>query len=686
MILTSPSAKQTLREHALFLLLVCYTFFFFGRGVLGGCVGCVGESLVLLLLLLQAVEVLVVLHTLHVLDVVAVAGHVEQRLHERAGVVAVQVRPPLAEDLRGVLGPVVRHLEGDVVHDVRGADVVVHVVDDGRVVAVHAARRAAHVREVTVGEVRDLVVRVVQPRVEHQPAVRHDVGAPEPEERRAEAVLVVDVRQDGQPRKAAEGARQDHVALVVVEHLAARLEVAERKLPVELLAVGRVPAATRRVLDQVQRPAQDKVLEDVPEDEGVLTQGLEESHVQLRAVLVARDVALTVEKVVREHVVLVVRVAPRPERHQQRRVRHETDDVVHPVEGTRAREGAVSALVSDDPQARQRRAHHDRVDRPQHRPLGEVAEVRQRQQAHEGNGGVDRQVVGKPGEGQRQAHVEGVAALLDLGLDGRDVGQGVVERRLVADAVDGQRNLAVALRRHRAAVVLDRLDLRADLRLLREHVVVRLVVAVRRNRRQLRHQRRRRPQVTPPIRSEHGHTQVRRSRERDARGRPGLLEVRLLAVGGADHPCGLEGLLEVLREGGGVLRGGGGHGDEGARALAGDGEEAAQRLNAAALKEGNAEPHGLQGHEEAVLLAHLSAPLLVERALEHLGQVDGALRHVLHNVDAVLEQRSRRRILLLVGDEELQVVKRGLRGHAEESDLPQVSHDVITKGEVLRCQ
>ena len=75
-----------------------------------------------------------------------------------------------------------------------------------------------------------------------------------PEEGGAEAELVVQVEHSGDPGDARRGAGEDHGALVVLEDLAAGLEVALRLLAVDLLALGGA-AASRCVVDEVQRPA-----------------------------------------------------------------------------------------------------------------------------------------------------------------------------------------------------------------------------------------------------------------------------------------------------------------------------------------------------------------------------------------------------------------------------------------------
>ena len=83
--------------------------------------------------------------------------------------------------LRRFYSMVAREVREEVVADVRAADVVVHPVEEAeqlRIRAVDRAQSASHPGPLVVPEVRDLRRRVLEPRVQHQPEVDPEVGAP----------------------------------------------------------------------------------------------------------------------------------------------------------------------------------------------------------------------------------------------------------------------------------------------------------------------------------------------------------------------------------------------------------------------------------------------------------------------------------------------------------------------------
>ena len=144
--------------------------------------------------------------------------------------------------------------------------------------------------------------------------------------------------------------------------------------PLERLAVLPQPSGAREP-HQVKRPADDEVRDHLEHPERPVPDGLVDDGVGRLALAVraqshlvprVRDVALAVDGVVRATVVLRVGVLPREVGNEQRLVHDEAPRV---VEGLAGGEGAVAALVREDPVSGQDAPHPEGVYVPSREPL-----------------------------------------------------------------------------------------------------------------------------------------------------------------------------------------------------------------------------------------------------------------------------------------------------------------------------
>eukprot|EP00755_Sulcionema_specki_P004826 Sspe_Gene.31106::Locus_15357_Transcript_1_1_Confidence_1.000_Length_2184::g.31106::m.31106 len=365
-----------------------------------------------------------------------------------------------------------RELERDVVQDMSGPDVVVEVVDQCGVVAVDAARRTAHVREMPVREVGDVHVGVVQPCVEHQPEVHHHVRPPVPEKGRPHPVLNVGVDGGSNGCQHTDGRRDDVRPLPLLEDLRRREEVRLGPIAVETLSVGGATPSCG-VANEVQGPPEDEVDEGVHHNKGILPHHLPDVVVKGRSVPVVGNVGLPVKEVVGEVVVLVVRETPRVERDKKCGVHDKPHDVVDPRELAPPGKGSVSALVPDDPQPREHGPHHHRVHRPHPQPR-QQRRVGHHLKLHEGVEGIEaprsqRSVVEEPEEGNREGYPPLEPALQHLTFDFGHVREGLFNSIDVPHGVDDERPLPVGILR---TSELDHTPRGANPR--GEHVVLRL--------------------------------------------------------------------------------------------------------------------------------------------------------------------------------------------------------------------
>mmetsp|Transcript_4546 Transcript_4546/g.11092 ORF Transcript_4546/g.11092 Transcript_4546/m.11092 type:complete len:360 (+) Transcript_4546:2857-3936(+) len=115
------------------------------------------------------------LNALDSVDVLAGARHIEQHFCDPARVVPVQIAQQRLHALRRLRRVVVRDFEVQVVHHVRRADTVVHVVEEPRVGTVDRAQSAAQPVEGVDAQMRHVRVRVLEPGVQHQPPVRDQI-------------------------------------------------------------------------------------------------------------------------------------------------------------------------------------------------------------------------------------------------------------------------------------------------------------------------------------------------------------------------------------------------------------------------------------------------------------------------------------------------------------------------------
>mmetsp|Transcript_1912 Transcript_1912/g.7188 ORF Transcript_1912/g.7188 Transcript_1912/m.7188 type:complete len:465 (-) Transcript_1912:39-1433(-) len=275
----------------------------------------------------------------------ALAAHPPGRRHDGRGVVEVQIRVRLLERLGRLLRVVVRDGVVDVVRHVGASDAVVQKVVDGPVRAVDGHERALDQVPLVPLEVGHVHVGVLQPGVQHEPEVAHQIG---PEVQRRDG-------PDGTRRNRPRGERTDRGddADVALPHLAAPLAREQgvlalvARVGVEVVR-GSADGAARRSREEVDWPTQEEDADEVEGREGPLAEHVAEleHHVAVGGVDLRRDVGLALHHVVRARVVHRVRSLPREIRDEEQGV----EDVPHGVlDGAVIGEGAVAALVRHDP-------------------------------------------------------------------------------------------------------------------------------------------------------------------------------------------------------------------------------------------------------------------------------------------------------------------------------------------------
>mmetsp|Transcript_6293 Transcript_6293/g.14435 ORF Transcript_6293/g.14435 Transcript_6293/m.14435 type:complete len:233 (-) Transcript_6293:529-1227(-) len=208
-----------------------------------------------------------------VLDEVAALGDTPQCQRPGSCVIVVQpvrlqVRPEVLCRLNGVIA---RQRGEHVVAHVRGADMVVEPVEHG-VRAVDGAEGSLQPGPILIAVVRHRRIRVLQPRVHHQPRVRPHVW---PEVVQGDGGHAEGLRSQRKPRQreADPQCREaDAEAPAVGEQRGAWAEVVHDAREGDGLGerLSSEPAATRGVDEQVEGPAEDEVVDQLDDSEGVL--------------------------------------------------------------------------------------------------------------------------------------------------------------------------------------------------------------------------------------------------------------------------------------------------------------------------------------------------------------------------------------------------------------------------------
>mmetsp|Transcript_60253 Transcript_60253/g.144812 ORF Transcript_60253/g.144812 Transcript_60253/m.144812 type:complete len:273 (-) Transcript_60253:341-1159(-) len=249
---------------------------------------------------------------------------------------------------------------------VRRADFVVQPVEDRAVRPVDGEESAAHVGELVVGQVGHVDVCVLQPGVGDQPHVG-EAEREAVEQRHGAAARL------GRPR--AEHGTHGHDADVGAHDLLGPRGGPERRvegLEGHEVVGGAVLGPARGAPEQVGRPADAKVQHQLEQTPRPLAKLLCVLELALAALVLDAGAAvdddghvrLALGDVVRVRVVHRVRALPREVRHEQDRVEHVPNRV---LQLTVVGEGAVAALVRDDPHARPDGAGHRRPRQPQRR-------------------------------------------------------------------------------------------------------------------------------------------------------------------------------------------------------------------------------------------------------------------------------------------------------------------------------
>mmetsp|Transcript_36948 Transcript_36948/g.80499 ORF Transcript_36948/g.80499 Transcript_36948/m.80499 type:complete len:398 (+) Transcript_36948:525-1718(+) len=224
-------------------------------------------------------------------------------------------------------------------------NVVVEEVEEGAVGAIDGHEGPLLPRPQVLAQVGHVHVGVLQPGVEHQPRVGHQVRAHVQRHHRPDGPHGVG--------PVAEPAEHSQDADVRPQRLLGPLAGEERVLAggarigpevVGLTAHGAAGGA----LQQVQRPPDQQHADGVHQGEGALAERLAELVHGLRALVGGQGghVGLALGDVVGAHVVHRVRPLPRKVRHQQERVQDVADGVLDELV---VGEGAVAALVRRHP-------------------------------------------------------------------------------------------------------------------------------------------------------------------------------------------------------------------------------------------------------------------------------------------------------------------------------------------------
>mmetsp|Transcript_5897 Transcript_5897/g.21513 ORF Transcript_5897/g.21513 Transcript_5897/m.21513 type:complete len:209 (+) Transcript_5897:407-1033(+) len=177
-------------------------------------------------------------------------------------------------------------------------------------------------------EVRDVHVRVLQPRVQNEPEVTHEVRAHVERDDGPDA--------SGGDRPRGERGDDGDAADVALPHLRLPLPREQRELPLlahEGQEVVRLPShgPAAGAGEEVDWPPQEEDADEVQRGERPFAeQRAELKHdVRVRGVDPRRDVRLALHDVVRPRVVHRVRALPREVRHEQRGVQDVSHDVLH---------------------------------------------------------------------------------------------------------------------------------------------------------------------------------------------------------------------------------------------------------------------------------------------------------------------------------------------------------------------
>ena len=178
-----------------------------------------------------------------------------------SGVVVVQRSEEVFDGEGRLVGSVERHLVEEVVGDVSAPDLVVEEVEDP-VRAVDGGDGTLDPRPLVVTVLRNGGIGVLEPRVEDEPRVGPQVRAPVPEGDGEEPVLEAELEEEPEAGEDTESAERDLHCHLVGEHSRRGPEVVcyaseARTVDVEL--------AGGREAEEVERPAEDEVAEDLEE-------------------------------------------------------------------------------------------------------------------------------------------------------------------------------------------------------------------------------------------------------------------------------------------------------------------------------------------------------------------------------------------------------------------------------------
>mmetsp|Transcript_41343 Transcript_41343/g.96670 ORF Transcript_41343/g.96670 Transcript_41343/m.96670 type:complete len:340 (-) Transcript_41343:603-1622(-) len=223
---------------------------------------------------LELADVLQVLRALDARHAMAALGRLPSCLQDGAVIVVVEATR-LEEGLEvagGLDGLVAGRGREDVVEDVRGADVMVHPVVEAkalRVRAVDGRKRALHPGPLVVAVVSEVLVRVLQPRVQHEPAVAHKIGRHVQEEDARASENAARLHEACEHEQHSCGRGGDAAAPLRREELRGWTEVihyARDRLP------AKRPPAAGRVCEQVDGPPQSEVCKQLEGSKSVVAE------------------------------------------------------------------------------------------------------------------------------------------------------------------------------------------------------------------------------------------------------------------------------------------------------------------------------------------------------------------------------------------------------------------------------
>mmetsp|Transcript_28948 Transcript_28948/g.72747 ORF Transcript_28948/g.72747 Transcript_28948/m.72747 type:complete len:400 (-) Transcript_28948:73-1272(-) len=346
------------------------------------------------------------------------------------GVVLVMLREGLLDGVSRLLGVVVRDPGAEVVGDVGATDAMVEEVKDLGVGAVDGAEGALEPRPLVGFVVGDVDVGVLEPGVEDEPHVDEEVGTDVESGNRGATERLRGVDETGDGGEDADVGEPDLRAPVAREEGVGGDEVAG----------GAADGAAGCADEEVEGPAEDEVVKEVDDGEAVLADPAGEGEVcGPRGVggLVG-DVGLTFRHVVCAGVMDGVGPLPGEVGYEERGVEDEADGV---LEGFVVAERVVTALVGDDPEARENGTLPEGVDGPEED--GEGGGVL------EGCGGGEEEVGGGGGGGGQDEGDREVAEGFGVRLFEAALGDGAEDGRGVGEVVSDGERLAVALEERR---------------------------------------------------------------------------------------------------------------------------------------------------------------------------------------------------------------------------------------------